>query len=250
VDVAVIADGIGTALRARSTPGRAAQEKAYLKSELEHYGVSVPALRSVAKSVAAQHAELSHDDLFLLVGSLWGTRAHEPRMVAVELLEIFHDRLEAGDLERLERLLRESRTWALVDPLAVLVLGRLLEDHAELRVVVDRWASDGDFWVRRAALLVFLAALRRGEGDFASFSRYADAMLGDKEPFVRKAIGWVLRETGRKRPDMVYEWLGQRAARASGVTVKEAVKPLSEQQRATVLAARRGAIGSSGTRCL
>jgi 3-methyladenine DNA glycosylase AlkD len=63
-------------------------------------------------------------------------------------------------------------------------------------------------------------------------------MLEEKEFFIRKAIGWVLRETARKRPDLVYGWLLPRAARASGVTVREAVKPLTAPQRAAVLAAR------------
>ncbi|HEY5013186.1 MAG TPA: DNA alkylation repair protein [Acidimicrobiia bacterium] len=104
--------------------------------------------------------------------------------------------------------------------------------------MLDRWAVDDDFWIRRSALLALLGPLRGGTGDFDRFSRYADAMLEEKEFFVRKAIGWVLRETAKKRPELVYHWLLPRAARASGVTVREAVKPLSEQQRNAVLAAR------------
>ena len=103
---------------------------------------------------------------------------------------------------------------------------------------LDRWAEDDDFWLRRSALLALLEALRRGGGDFPRFSRYADLMLEEKEFFIRKAIGWVLRDTARKRPDMVYEWLLPRAARASGVTLREAVKPLTDQQRGAVFAAR------------
>ena len=87
-------------------------------------------------------------------------------------------------------------------------------------------------------MLALLIGLRRGEGDFQRFSRYADAMLDEKEFFIRKAIGWVLREAAKKRPAMVYEWLLPRAARASGVTLREAIKPLSQQQQASVLAAR------------
>ena len=63
-------------------------------------------------------------------------------------------------------------------------------------------------------------------------------MLDEQEFFIRKAIGWVLRDTGRRRPDLVFEWLLPRASRCSGVTLREAIKPLSEEQRATVLAAR------------
>jgi 3-methyladenine DNA glycosylase AlkD len=97
--------------------------------------------------------------------------------------------------------------------------------------------SDYDFWIRRSALLALLIPLRRGDGDFARFTRYADAMLDEKEFFIRKAIGWVLRDTALKRPTMVYDWLFPRAARASGVTLREAVKPMSPEQRVAVLSA-------------
>jgi 3-methyladenine DNA glycosylase AlkD len=63
-------------------------------------------------------------------------------------------------------------------------------------------------------------------------------MLDDREFFIRKAIGWVLRDTAKTRPDLVYRWLLPRASRASGVTIREAVKPLSTLQREAVLEAR------------
>lgn len=63
-------------------------------------------------------------------------------------------------------------------------------------------------------------------------------MLEEKEFFIRKAIGWVLRDTAKKRPELVFDWLLPRAHRASGVTIREAVKHLSADQRETVLAAR------------
>lgn len=73
---------------------------------------------------------------------------------------------------------------------------------------------------------------------FDRFARYAEAMLDEREFFIRKAIGWVLRETGKHRPDEVFEWLLPKAHRASGVTVREAVKYLPAEQRQAVLAAR------------
>jgi len=91
---------------------------------------------------------------------------------------------------------------------------------------LDRWARDPDFWVRRSAMLALLVPLRRGGGDFERFSRYADAMLDEREFFIRKAIGWVLRETSKRRPAMIAEWLAPRMRRASGVTLREALKYL------------------------
>ncbi len=225
------------ALRSHGAPERAVHEQAYLKSELEHYGVSVPSVRAVARSVRRDHPDLGRDELVALVDALWAAPVHERRMVVVELLDLYADRLLPADMELLERLLRESRTWALVDGLAASVVGGVVERYPETTAVLDRWAGDDDFWIRRSALLALLIPLRRGGGDFDRFTRYADAMLEEKEFFIRKAIGWVLRDTARKRPTMVYDWLLPRAARASGVTLREAVKPMSAEQRAAILSA-------------
>ena len=84
--------------------------------------------------------------------------------------------------------------------------------------------------MRRAALLSQLAPLRAGR-DFARFAGYADAMLEEREFFIRKAIGWVLRDYGKTHPDTVTAWLMPRRARASGVTMREAVKYLPEDAK-------------------
>lgn len=218
-------------------PERAASEKAYLKSELDHYGTSVPATRAAVKEALRGH-ELSHDEVIAVAEGLWAEPVHERRAAAGELLEQRVDLLGSGDIGLLERLLRESRTWALVDNLAASVVGPLVERDPGLVETLDRWAVDEDFWIRRSALLAHLIALRRGAGDFETFSRHADAMLEEKEFFIRKAIGWILRDTGRLRPDLVHEWLLPRAGRAAGLTVREAVKYLSPAQRAEILARR------------
>jgi len=235
-----LAQRVEDRLRDAGTPERAEQEKRYLKSDLEHVGASVPAIRRVAQEALAEHRDLGedHDLLLETVDALWARPVHECRMAAVELLDLCGPQLRPGDLALVERMIREARTWALVDGLAASVAGPLVERCPQLTATLDRWAQDGDFWVRRSALLALLGALRRGEGDFERFGRYADAMLDEREFFIRKAIGWVLRATARRRPDLVFDWLLPRAGRASGVTVREAVKYLSDEQREAIAAAR------------
>jgi len=225
-------------LRAAGSKDRAAREKSYLKSTLTHYGAPMPAIRSIAKAVRRRLPDLDHDDLTALVALLWSEPVHERRMLAVALLELHAASLRPADLSLLEGFLRESGTWALVDGLAASVVGPLVERSPETGPVLDRWAADPDFWIRRSALLALLPGLRRGAGDLGRFCRYADSMLGEQEFFIRKAIGWVLRETAKKRPEMVFDWLRPRARRASGVTLREAVKPMSAAQREAILAAR------------
>jgi 3-methyladenine DNA glycosylase AlkD len=198
-------------------------------------------MRQTLGAFKRQHRGLDRQGLVALVGILWSRPVFERRMMAVLLLEAFEPLLRPADIRLLERLIRASKTWALVDELAIAITGPLVERFPELLRVLDRWARDDDFWLRRSAMLALLRPLRRGEGDFRRFARYAERMLEEREFFIRKSIGWVLRETSKKQPDTVYAWLLPRAARASGVTVREAVKYLSLAQRAEVLAAFRSA---------
>jgi 3-methyladenine DNA glycosylase AlkD len=233
IDPRRAADELEARLRALGTRERAEQERRYLKSDLEHHGASVWQIRREAKSFAKVHQELSHAELMGLVEALWAKPVHERRMVAVLLLEAFPQLVGPGDLSLIERLVRESKTWALVDALAADVLGELLVRHPGSARELDRWAEDPDFWVRRSALLAQIEPLKAG-APFARFGRYADAMLDEKEFFIRKAIGWVLRETAKTRPDEVFEWLAPRVDRASGVTRREAVKYLKPERRAAI----------------
>jgi 3-methyladenine DNA glycosylase AlkD len=239
VDVSAIAARIDDGVRAAGETGRAEHEKRYLKSELRHYGAPVPEIRRIVRAALADVQGLRGEDVRALVEALWGRGVHDLRMAAVEILDLECDLLEPSDGELVERLIRESKTWALVDGLAANVAGSLVQWFPELEATLDRWAADDDFWVRRSALLALVRPLRRGEGDFERFARYADAMLDEREFFIRKAIGWVLRETGKSRPELVHAWLEPRAARASGVTIREAVKYLPEDERAKNIAAHR-----------
>lgn len=243
-DRRVIANDIERELRALGTPERAAGEKRYLKSDLDFLGVTMGQMRRVVKSFRKELGEMTRDDLVALVAELWSAPIFERRMSGVMLLKLYEPLLGPRDMAFLERLIRESKTWALVDPLAGDVTGHLVERFPEVPDVLDRWAADEDFWVRRSALLAFLVPLRGEARHFEHFTRYADAMLGEKEFFIRKAIGWVLRETGKRYPGLVAGWLAPRTARASGVTVREAVKYLEPAARESILeayAARRPA---------
>jgi 3-methyladenine DNA glycosylase AlkD len=230
------AAGLEERLRAIGTPERAEGEKRYLKSDLEFLGATVWEIRRDVKSLAQEHPDLSHDELVALIEALWSRPVHECRMAATLLLEAHPKLIGPNDVALLERLIRESKTWAYVDGLAGDVLGELLLRHPRAASKLDRWARDGDCWVRRAALLAHIKPLRNG-APLGPFGRYADAMLEEKEFFIRKAIGWVLRETGKTRPDDVFDWLAPRTHRASGVTMREAVKYLRSEQREALMQA-------------
>ncbi len=195
------------------TPERAASGQNYLKSKLEFSGTTVPAARAIITGWRRAHPDLTGQRLTGAGRGAVGRpgirvqarRRHPARPTGGRCST-------AADVPLVESFLRTSGTWALVDGLAADVMGSLVERAPELLATLDRWATDDDFWIRRSALLSLLVPLRRGDPThFARFGRYADAMLAEREFFIRKAIGWVLRETGKRQPDLVADWLAPRA---------------------------------------
>ena len=231
---------IEAALIATSNPERARNEKRYLKSDLRFIGVAKPLIRRAVRPALRSGAISDRDSLLGFAGASWATGVHELRVTAILALQEKSELLEIRDMGFIEDLIRQSKTWAYVDPLSIYLTGSLVERFPELTSTLDRWSTDDDFWVRRSAILALLIPLRQGEGDFDRFGRYADGMLEEKEFFVRKAIGWVLREVSKKRPDLVFDWIAPRTDRASGVTMREVVKYLPADRQEVLMSAYKG----------
>ena len=233
-------------IRQSADPQRAVAEKAYLKSDLDFVGVGVPAVRAAVKVLIKQLDVVDHDTVCDLAEELWRSPLHERRLAASFVLVRGSTLLSVDDAPFVERLIRESRTWALVDVLAGAVVGVIARDDERLGSVLDRWARDEDFWVRRSALLALLASVRvhpteaRQPGVGQRLVRYADMMVTDREFFIRKAIGWVMRETAKSDPDLVFDWLMRQPLPVSAVTWREAMKYLPVEQHAIVEARRAG----------
>jgi 3-methyladenine DNA glycosylase AlkD len=221
-------------LRACGDPVRAAAEKAYLKSALSFHGVGVPEVRRTAARFCQEHPRLTPAELHALAAALMATNFHDLRSVAIALLERRKDLVKERDLPWLLELVRSTANWAHVDWLATKVIGPLATRSARRSALLRRWAKDPLFWVRRTALLAQHDALRAGGGDFALFAAIAQPMLGEKEFFIRKAIGWVLRAVARRRPELTYQFLVAHRDQVSGLTLREGAKHLPARQRAAL----------------
>jgi 3-methyladenine DNA glycosylase AlkD len=235
-----LAEKLERELRAVGDTERGAGAKAYLKSDLEFMGVAAKPLRAAARAFLADHPEIDRASLIELVRALWKRPVFELKAMAVALLERRTKDLVTGDLDLVEDLLRRSQTWALVDWLCTKVAAPLVErDPDAAAVVLERWSRDEEFWIRRSSLLAQLPALRAGGGDFELFASFASRMVGEKEFFIRKAIGWVLRDVSRKRPDLVFDFLSVHIREVSGLTLREGSKYLPKKQREALNRARR-----------
>ena len=230
-DPAVVVVAARAALTARGSPERAAGAKAYLKSELDFLGVDAGGLRATARELLENHPGIDHGRLVALVRALWKEPVFELKALGVALLERRPDLLSADDLGFFEELLHRSGTWALVDFICTKVAAPVVARAPAASMVLERWSRDGDFGLRRAALLSLLPELRAGRGDFVLFARFAGRMVDEREFFIRKAIGWVLRDVSKKRPELAFAFLAEHIDRVSGLTLREGSKYLPEAQR-------------------
>jgi 3-methyladenine DNA glycosylase AlkD len=243
MDAAAEAEAALRALAEVGTPGRAQKEQGYLKLPGWRFlGAAVPDIRRQARSWLRAHRGAEPDAVWGVVAALWDRApvVYEGRKLAATLLETAPVFVTPDRGAMLERMLRESETWALVDSLAASTLGPVVHaDPVAWRARVQPWADDPDVWIRRAALLLHLLPLRRGEGDWVAFTALADRRRGDPEFWIRKALGWVLRETGKADPQRVADWVAPRAAALSGLTFREATRRLPAPLQAELQAARR-----------
>lgn len=218
--------------------------KAYLKSDLRFIGARMPDLRRVARAWLKDHRDLTHADLVAVAKASWAPGVFELRFLATVLLDARSDLLGPQDLPWLESLLRDCHGWALLDNLAPYAVAEVLaRDPALRRRTLTRWSRDADFWMRRTALLTMHRQLARGDGDWPLWVKLADGQLEDQarwrkaKPtpeerfFIRKALGWTLRDVCRSDPAAVEAFVRANRPRMSGLTLREATRRLPAAHR-------------------
>jgi 3-methyladenine DNA glycosylase AlkD len=218
-------------LRRAGSPARAIGEKAYLKSDLRFWGTSQETIRATVREYCDAHPDLTRSDLRTIAETLYATDVHELRAAGIGILEREREILVERDLPWLIAIVRKSKSWAYVDWIAPKVIGDVIARDPRARKHLAVWSKDKNFWVRRAALLAEHDALRAGGGDFALWSRLAASMLDEREFFIRKAIGWVLREVSKKRPELAYGFLRNHRDRVSRLSLLEGAKYLPPPMR-------------------
>jgi hypothetical protein len=201
------AEFIDATLQREGDGYRGAAERRRLGSRLAFYGASVGAVRGTVRDALRRHPGLAHDDVTALSSELWARPVFERRLAAVVLLQSRVSLLRNSDLTRIEGFVRDARLRALVDPLAIDVVGPLVESldgagRARADTALDRWAVDPDPWLGRAALLSPLRALRAGTGDWDGFVRRSRASIGDGSEEKEQAREFVMRDVATSRPDL------------------------------------------------
>lgn len=220
---------IRKSLRDSHDPERAQNEKRYLKSPYRFLGVTIPALRKLSREIRAEMGEPSRSRLHKLCKMLWSSEYHQEKTLAIFLLAQYPQHLDLKAMVMLEGMLRESTGWDHVDYISTSLVSRVIEEDTRALSYLEKWKSSESFWMRRASLVSQIPLLRKGLGDRELFFEMARGMIGEKEFFIRKAIGWAVREISKRDPRAARDFLISVRGRASGLTLREGAKRLPQK---------------------
>ena len=221
---------------ALADPEHAVFHKAYHKSAMTFLGLRVPDLRRLVKEHIPMRPKLGRAEAFDLAAQLWDLKTHEHRQAALILLARVAKDLTLADLPTIKRMTRDVDGWALLDTLAVHVLGTGAVHHGDAMLdKVRPWSKHSYLWTRRTSVLIHLGWTRaKLELRPQAWSTF-DELLEERSFFIRKAIGWTLREACKLEPEKVRDFLIAHANRVSGLTRREGSRNLPEPMRLQVL---------------
>ena len=207
---------------AAADPERAAAMRAYMKDVAPFLGLPSPERRALSRSVLQGTPRPDERDCTAVALRCWRLPEREYQYFAVDLLRRHVRRLSSGFLPVARHLVTTVPWWDTVDALAAHVVGGLVAADPALTADMDAWIEDDDLWVVRTALL---HQLRYGERtDAGRLFAYCLRQSGHPDFFVRKAIGWCLREYAKTDPDAVRDFLAREGGRFAPLSVREALK--------------------------
>lgn len=219
---------VRTGLAAAGDAGRAVDQQRYMKSALPYRGVRMPDIQRLCRAVYAEHVLPDRASWETAVRTLWDEAAfREERYAAIALTghRAYASYQGPGTLPFYEQLIVTGGWWDYVDDLAIRRVGPILRtDPVVVAPVLREWSTDDDMWRRRTSIIAQIGS--EADTDLELLTDCMAANLGHREFFVRKAIGWTLREYAKTDPEWVRRYLADQGEVMSGLSRREAGKHL------------------------
>ncbi len=215
-------DRLGTAFEAARDPAAATAMKAYMRGKFEYFGLRMPQRRALAAAAAKGLPAPDEAELTAFVRGCWARTEREYQYTACDYLRKHVAVCGPGFLPAARELIEAKSWWDTVDTLAADVVGPLVRRHPQLVERMDAWILDSNLWVARTAILHQLTYKESTDAD--RLFRYCTEQAGHPDFFIRKAIGWALRQYARTDPAAVAAFVAR--TELSGLSRREALKHL------------------------
>jgi 3-methyladenine DNA glycosylase AlkD len=198
----------------------------YIGTKLRSLGIRAPVIHAMAKKFSASHQDAELDDVHTITDELWRSYILEARGLATSILARYSKRLDRSSFDLISEWYDDVDNWANCDGLSVFVLSEFMFKDDEVTSRVREWISSPNPWRRRGAVTSTIPANREGRSDPQVVLEMVRALLDDDEYFVKKSLGWVLRELGKSRPEIVASFLRKHRKKLNREQLKKAVKYL------------------------
>jgi 3-methyladenine DNA glycosylase AlkD len=212
-------------LKEASDPEKAGPMAAYLKTDMPFYGVQKGERVPIYREMKLRFAPETQGGYEKNILALWKLPHREEKYAAIEYACQTGQFITPGSLHLYEKMIREGAWWDLVDTIAIKLVGwLLLENRRQVRSVIEKWIDDEDHWIRRTALIAHIGHKEQTDEDqlFDHCLRRAH----EKEFFIRKAIGWALREYSKSSTEAVRDFLLENRDVLSGLSFREGSRHL------------------------
>lgn len=201
----------------------ALEQSAYLRNQFEFFGIKTTERRALQQTFLANEMLPDKKELGGIISALWKQPQRECQYFAQELAFKYTNQTEKSDIELYEYMVVNQSWWDTVDFIATKLMGAYFKKFPEQRAIyVKKWLASGNVWLQRCALLFQLKY--KDETDLTLLSNTINALLGSKEFFINKAIGWILREYSKTNPEWVITFAKNTAL--SPLSKKEALRLL------------------------
>lgn len=218
---------IRSALVEMANPEKAAGMQSYMKTDMPFYGVQKPGRVGVMRHLVKEYAPGSHDEYVALVSVLWELPHREEKYLAQGVATAFPEFMTPASLSLYERFIAEGAWWDFVDETAVHMIRHLVLAYpVEVWPTVDTYIDHDDMWFRRTAIICQVGA--KETTDQARLFRYCAARMHETEFFIRKGIGWALREYAKTDPQAVASFVLEHRDALSGLSFREATKHIGD----------------------
>ena len=225
MDVDHVVDLVSQKLGAEADADKAGQMAAYMKTTMPMYGVQSQRRKQVLRDVVAQVPAPNRTEYRQLVGALWELPHREEKYLAIAMARHYKDHVVVSMLPLYRSMLEAGAWWDFVDEIAINLVGKLWADDPEaIGTHMDDWIEDDDLWIRRSAIIGQIK--HKSETDTARLFRYCRLRAHETDFFIRKAIGWALREYAKTDPEAVRTFVAENADRLSGLSKREATRNL------------------------
>lgn len=225
----LVLDRITGAFQSARDPQRARAMARYMRDRFAFLGIPAPRQRLLARRALDSTPRPTQTDVLDVADACWRLPEREYQYFACSYLRRYVRLCGPDALHPVRDLVTDKPWWDTADVLAAHVVGPLAVRHPALVAELDSWALSHDPWLVRVALLHQLR--RREATDVERLFRYCTDQSTNPDFFVRKAVGWALRDYAGTDPAAVRRYVAAHRGRMSPLSVREALRTIGPLER-------------------